>query len=226
MLLYKKPDMLVFRDADWKCPAEELVAQVRLLSMAGASASGPDPAVTTVQVRQPLAAPYVPPEPGAQEARDADVVQLLQECLHLEGGICTPCRFRQHPEAGVKPWLELERMIPQGLLRTFIERRHEFIVVAGQGETWSYKVREEPAPEEPAPGILESQEPPLGSSASAACGPALPCGAQPAGKQLVIPEPSQQDAVRRAFVVLNMLRVDLDKSVGRAQKMQETRDTF
>ena len=122
MLLYWNADALVFRQSHWKCSAEELVEHLRQLSSGSpsrsAGSSNPGPAV---RVRQPLSAHYVPPEPGAENERTAEIIQLLQKCLQVDGGRSDPSFFWRHRETGVIPWRELDWMIPRGTLRAFIE---------------------------------------------------------------------------------------------------------
>ena len=116
----------------------------------------PGPAV---RVRQPLAAHYVPPEPGAENERTAEIIQLLQKCLQVDGGRSDPSFFWRHRDTGVIPGRELDWMIPRGTLRAFIESRPEFIIVPGQGKRWSFE-----ASQEPAPGSSACQEPASPSS--------------------------------------------------------------
>ena len=178
MLLYWNADALVFRQSHWKCSAEELVEHLRQLSSGSpsrsAGSSNPGPAV---RVRQPLAAHYVPPEPGAENERTAEIIRLLQKCLQVDGGRSDPSFFWRHRDTGVIPGRELDWMIPRGTLRAFIESRPEFTIVPGQGKRWSFEASQEPAP---------------GSSASQR--PAVPN--PPAQQQLVVPDPPQQQRQR------------------------------
>ena len=190
MLLYWNADALVFRQSHWKCSAEELVEHLRQLSSGSpsrsAGSSNPGPAV---RVRQPLSAHYVPPEPGAENERTAQVIQLLQECLRVDGGSSEPSWFRPH-KGRVKPWRELEWMMEPNTLRTFIESRPEFTIVPGQGKRWSFE-----ASQEPAPGSSAFQEP-ASPSSSTLSSSVLVIPEPPAQQQLVVPDPPQQQRQR------------------------------
>ena len=132
----------------------------------------------------------MPPEPGAENERTAEIIQLLQKCLQVDGGRSDPSFFWRHRDTGVIPGRELDWMIPRGTLRAFIESRPEFTIVPGQGKRWSFE-----ASQEPAPGSSAFQEP-VSPSSSTLSSSVLVIPEPPAQQQLVVPDPPQQQRQR------------------------------
>ena len=199
LLVTENPGQVLFRDAHWKVPADEVKA-----NLPGLAAADPASGGHALPVHTPARLQGAGSEADAPDA-DARLLELVEDILKTHGGEFDPSRIsykKLRSWRAEPPWETFNKLLKPGGLKGFVEKHSDkfaWRLAAGKNEgmliTWANWVTQE---EEPVPPPWE--RPATGEVAPLplACPPAVATAPQQgvaSGSGLKRPDEGAADAM-------------------------------